>query len=244
MKQSDSYLSKLKFEPRLFSLPIAKYLTNFRFVLLLIIAIFALGLFSFFNLPRRLNPEVKIPFVSVLTTLPGANPEDVETLVTIPIEDSVSGLEAVSKVSSTSSENVSAIFVEFNSGFDPDRAKESVQSAVDSVTALPQDVTTPRVTKLDFENIPVWTFLATGEDTASLMSFSDNLKDKLDKLPQIREVQITGVESQEIQVAINPEKQREFGIDPLTLSRTVSSATHTQPSGTVNTQSSSFSISI
>ena len=189
---------------------------------------------------RRLNPEVKIPFVSVLTTLPGANPEDVETLVTIPIEDSVSGLEAVSKVSSTSSENVSAIFVEFNSGFDPDRAKESVQSAVDSVTALPQDVMTPKVTKLDFENIPVWTFLATGEDTASLMSFSDNLKDKLDKLPQIREVQITGVESQEIQVAINPEKQREFGIAPLTLSRTVSSATHTQPSGTVNTQSSSY----
>src|SRR3990167_8815320 len=112
MKIKKSYLGQLKFDPTLANLVIAKYLTNFRYVLLLIIAIIASGAFSFLNLPRRLNPEVKIPIVSVSTALLGASPEDIESQITIPIEDQIAGLESISTITSTSVENLSLVSVE------------------------------------------------------------------------------------------------------------------------------------
>ena len=109
MEKVRSYLTGLKYDPKLEEHFIAKYLVNFRYVLLLIIAIIAAGVFSFLNLPRRLNPEVKIPIVSVTTALPGAGPEDIESLITIPIEDEIVGLEKVKTVSSSSSDSFSQI---------------------------------------------------------------------------------------------------------------------------------------
>src|SRR3990167_8894631 len=132
MKKARSYLAGLKYDPKLSENPLAKYLLNFRYVLLLIIAITVAGVFGYLNLPRRLTPEVKIPIVSVTTVLPGAGPNDVESLVTIPIEDQIVSLEGVNTVTSSSAESFSLIAVEYESGVDPNAAKDAVQSAVDS----------------------------------------------------------------------------------------------------------------
>src|SRR3989344_3433889 len=220
MKEKRSYLERLKFDPALLKTAIAKYLTNFRYVLLLIIAIIAAGSFSYFSLPRRLNPEVKIPIVSVSTTLPGASPQDIESLVTIPIEDQIAGLENVDTITSTSVDNFSNVLVEFQSGVDPDGAKDDVQSAVDLAGGLPDEAQTPNVQKLDFENQPVWTFLLTTEkDEATLMRFGQNLKERLERIPTVKNVTITGVEEEEIQVLVKPNVQNEFGVDPMAVSR-------------------------
>ncbi|HSX18918.1 MAG TPA: efflux RND transporter permease subunit, partial [Candidatus Saccharimonadales bacterium] len=245
MAEKTSYLGQLKFDPKLLNSPIAKYLTNFRFVLLLIIAIFAMGIFSFLQLPRRLNPEVKIPIVIVNAVFPGAGPSDVESLVSVPIEDSLNGIAGVSKISSTSADSVSTTTVEFNSGVDPDKARDDVKSAVDTVNSLPSDVQTPVVQKLDFENQPVWTFLVTTKsDDASLISFSKNLQDKLEKLPSVKKVVISGIEEQEVQVLIKNDAARQYKVDPLTLSRAVNTAVHSQPAGILNTDASSLSLTI
>lgn len=245
MEEKRSYLEQLKFDPKLNKGIIASYLTNFRFVLLLILTIAVMGLFSYFNLPRRLNPEVKIPIVLVSTVLPGAGPQDVESLVTIPLEDTLSGLEGVNTTTSSSQDNVSAISIEFNSGYDPEKAKDNVQSAIDSVTKLPTDAQTPKVVKIDFENQPIWQFLITTDsDTSSLISFANNLKDKIEKVPTVKEVNITGTEEQEIQVLVKPEAQNEFKIDPLALSRAVQAAVPSYPAGSINTQNSSFTLTI
>ena len=245
MAKVKSYLSGLKYDPKLEEHFVSKYLLNFRFVLLLIITIIATGLFSFINLPRRLNPEVKIPIVSVTTFLPGAAPEDVESLVTIPIEDEIVSLEGVKTVTSSSSESFSLIAVEFESGQDPDKAKDKVQSAVETVNDLPKETEDPKVQKLDFENQPVWTFLiSTSKDDASLTSFAKNLSEKIEKIPSVKNIQISGLEEQEIQIIANQNALRELSINPAQLSQMIISATNAQPAGTVNTENSSFSITI
>lgn len=245
MDKVKSYLEGLKYDPKLEESAIAKYLTNFRLVFLLIIAIVAAGAFSFISLPRRLNPEVKIPIVSVTTILPGAGPEDVESLVTVPIEDEVVSLEDVKTVTSSSQDSFSLISIEFESGVDPEKAKDSVQSAVDSTTDLPEEAEDPNVQKLDFENQPVWTFLVTtSKDEASLMSFAKNLKDKIDKVPTVKNAQVSGIEEQEVQVILNTNRLQEFQINPQELSVMISSAVHAQPAGSLNTQSSTFSMTI
>lgn len=245
MDKVKSYLSYLKFDPKLQNTTISKYLTNFRYVLLLIIAIAAAGIFSFLNLPRRLNPEVKIPIVSVSTVLPGAGPEDVESLVTIPIEDQVVSIEGVDKVSSTSQDSLSLVVIEFQSKTDPENARDDVQSAVDSIADLPQDTNHPNIQKLDFENQPVWTFLITSKkDDASLMRFAENLKDTIEKIPTVKSAQITGIEEQEVEVIVKPDAARQFNINAQALSQLINSATNALPIGNVNTQDSTFTITI
>ena len=87
-----SYLAQLKFDPKLEKSFIAKYITNFRYVFLLIVIIVIVGIGSYIALPRRLNPKINIPIVLVSAVLPGAGPQDVESLVTVPLEDSINGL--------------------------------------------------------------------------------------------------------------------------------------------------------
>lgn len=245
MDKEASYLDQLKFDPSLSKNILAKYLTNIRLVILLLIAIVVFGIASFSSLPRRLNPQVEFPIVTIVTVLPGASPEDIESLVTIPIEDELEGLKHVETISSQSQDNVSVITIEFESNSDPDKANDDVQATVDSVVDLPEDAETPQVIKLDVENQPIWTFaLTAGEDVASLMRFAETLEEKIEELPTIDRVELAGLEEEEIQVLLKPEAQREFKVDALALSQKVHSAISSYPAGSVNTKNSSFSLTI
>src|SRR5579859_1711950 len=164
-----SYLHNLHFDEKLKKSMIFKYLTNLRLVILVVLVVIGAGIYSFFTLPRTLNPEINIPIVTVVTTLPGAGPKDVESLVTIPLEDGVSGITGVKTVTSNSNNSVSVIQLQFNDGVDPDKAQRDTQSAVNNVTTLPKDAQTPVVKKIDFSHQPVWVFnLETTHDPGSL----------------------------------------------------------------------------
>jgi multidrug efflux pump subunit AcrB len=237
------YLQKLKFEEKLRNSWIAKYLVNPRFVILVIIAILGIGLSSYTSLPRRLNPEVQFPLIIVSTVLPGANPQDVETLVTEPIESQVNSLTDVKTITSTSQENVSVIQIEFESGVDTGKAKTDVQSAVDGVT-LPDDAQDPNVSDIDFENTPVWSFAITGPDPASIARFSKALQDNLENESSIREVQVSGFETQEIAITVNPSAISEYGINPIQLSQAINSAAGSFPAGNLRSDTLTFPLSI
>nr|MBA3724623.1 efflux RND transporter permease subunit [Candidatus Levybacteria bacterium] len=194
---------------------------------------------------RVLNPAINIPIVSIATTLPGASPDDIESLVTVPIEDSVNALPDIKTVTSSSQDSVSIVSIEFEAGIDPDKAKTDVQSAVDSVTDLPENAETPLVQKLDFENEPIWTFtLSTMSDNASLVRFGKLLRDRLENAPTIDRVETTGLDDEEIQVLISPEKLTAFGLDPLTISQSIRAGTGSFPAGSISTGTSSFVLSI
>lgn len=245
MDTTSTYLKKLKFDPRLLLGWVAKYLTNMRLVILIILMISAFGIQSYMALPRRLNPDIKIPIVLISTVLPGANPTDVESLLSIPIEDAVRGVTGVKTVTSSSRESVSIVSIEFESGFDPDKAKTDIQSAVDSVNDLPEDALTPNVQKLDFENQPIWNFsLAGAKDRGSLIRFSRDLKKDLEDLATINKVEITGLDEQEIQVIIKPETVASFGVNPQVLLGAIKTSLSSFPAGNVRTQNGIFSLTI
>src|SRR5581483_10905582 len=112
MAEHKSYLQNLKFDPKLAQSFKAKYLGNIRLVVLFVLFLLVLGVSSFIQLPRRLNPEIKIPIVSITTVLPGASPQDVEKLVTNPIEDAVNGVANRDTIDSVSGESVSQIVMQ------------------------------------------------------------------------------------------------------------------------------------
>lgn len=245
VENKQSYLERITFDPKLWVGVVAKYITNIRIVLLLLFTIVMVGLFSYSNLPQRLNPEIKIPLVIITDVLPGAGPEDVEKLVTIPIENAVRGLSGIDTVTSSSQDNVSVTAIQFVSSVSQEKAKQDVQSAVDGVTGLPTDAQTPKVAALDFENQPIWQFaLTTTGDTASLFTFAKILQDQIKDNPKVDRVEITGYEDQEIAVEIDPEKLATYGISPLLLSQAVKIGTNAYPSGSVETGRNNFALTI
>lgn len=240
-----SYLERLKFDPRLANSWVAKYIANIRVVLLMVLSIALLGVMSLVSLPKRLNPEVKIPIVTVVTILPGAGPADVESLVTKPLEDQVRSVQGLDTVTSTSLDNISVITAQFLSSVDRDKAKSDVQSSVDSVTGLPSDAQTPKVTALDFENVPIWQFaLTTNKSLPDLMRFADSLKTAITNEPTIDHVDVSGYETQEIVVDVDPEKMQDYGLNPMTLAASLKKATASYPAGTVNTTNNIFALTI
>lgn len=239
-----SYLRHLTFDPKLTATLIGGYLRNPRLVILLLLLIVLFGSFSFTNLPRVLNPTIHIAIVNVSSSLPGAGPNEIESLLTVPIEQAVGNVSNIDTMTSTSQNSSSVVTIQFNSGVDPDKAATDVQNAVQSVSTLPKDATTPHVQKLDFQNVPVWIFTVNGSDTPSLIRFSRSLRDTLKDVTSINQVQTSGLDNQEIQVILKPEAIATYGISPQTLSQTVTNAINSQPAGTINTTLSSFTLTI
>jgi len=212
---------------------------------MLVISILILGTASFLSLPKVLYPKIKIPVVVVTTILPGANPSDVESLVTIPLEEKIKGLAGLKTYKSTSRESASIIYLEFETQIDPDKAKQDVQSAIDSLTTLPSDAQTPQVVKLDYENQPVWTFALTSKgDAGSLIRFAKILEDKIKNSSVVDKVETTGLEEQEIQVLIKPEALTTYQLNPTQIATAISAAINSFPAGTVNTDKATISLNI
>lgn len=244
-KNSQSYFDRLVFDSRLLYGPIAAWVSNVRLVILLVIAILFLGTISFLNIPRRLNPEIKIPIVTVVTVLPGASPEDIESLVTIPLETDINSIGGIDNMTSVSEQNTSVISLQFLSSVPRDKAKQDVQTVVDSITDIPEDALTPKVRIFDFEDQPIWTFtVETDEDPASLMRFAQQLKSSLENIAKIDRVVMSGIEEQQISVLINPEKVSQYGINPLTVSGLIRAGLASYPAGVVQTGNNTFSLSL
>ena len=240
-----SYLNALQFNPELLTSFQAKFLGQIRLPILFILLIIIIGVFSFVQIPRRLNPQIKIPIVIVSTPLPGANPEDVEQLVTIPLERKLAGVDGLNTISSVSRENVSLITLEFVSSKNTKEATNDVQTEVNKVTNLPTDTQKPTVQSVDFENQPFWTFAITSKsDTGSLMRFADQLKKNIEDISVVDHVGTSGLEDQTIEVIMDAQKIKEHKLNLPMVSQLVKLAAQSFPAGLVNTSASTFSLTI
>ena len=188
------------------------------FIIMVISALMVLGLISYARLPVELFPNVQFPFVTVLTSYPGAGPEEIATLITRPIEEQVSSLTNVRRVSSSSAEGLSIIGIEFNLGTDIAVATADVRQRVDLVKGtFPRDARDPTVQKFDFSLQPVM-LLAVG---GSLSGFElrqlaeDIIKPTLERVDGVAAVNISGGRRREIRVEVDQDRLRAFGISVL-----------------------------
>lgn len=245
MSEQSAYFQSLRFNPSLNQSWIAGYFRNIRIALLLIIILVVVGLVGLFNLPRRINPEVNIPIVFISTVLPGASPEDIESLVTDPIEQAVRGVKGVKEISSTSRENISTIVIEFQSEIQTKEAQTDIQSAVNTVINLPSDAQKPLVQSLDFEDVPVVTIaLASNTDDQSLFEFARRIKQALEDQPTVRKVVVSGLEKQIIEVTINPEALLTHKLNPIAIQQALSASLGSYPAGVIRSSQQQFSLAI
>tara|TARA_Y100001960_G_scaffold333616_1_gene439714 strand:- start:6191 stop:9646 length:3456 start_codon:yes stop_codon:yes gene_type:complete len=181
-------------------------------VISVIIGIFLfLGISAYFTMPRENYPEIKENKIFISSVFPGNTAEDIERLITDPLEEEIKGVKNLSKISSTSLENVSLITVEFDGNISNESAKVQVKDKVDAITSGSDWPTfnnakvEPSVFELVMsEEIPILNIGLTGDlPIAEMKLYGELLKDKIEEMPEIKEVALRGVQDFEVEIAID-----------------------------------------
>jgi multidrug efflux pump subunit AcrB len=179
-----------------------------------VLIIFA-GITVYNNLPKELYPDVVVPTISIVTIYPGASPEDVETLITKPIEKQVKGLNGVKKVTSNSLSDVSIVTVEFGTDKDPSVCKQKVTDAVaKGKKDLPSDLKNdPQIQEFDINEQPIMNINISGDfPLDQIKKYAKDLKDRIESMKEITRVDIVGGVDREIHIDVDLYKMTEAGI--------------------------------
>src|ERR1700759_3847681 len=193
--------------------PTSWAINNKTSVYLAIIFVTILGVIKFVSTPKEQFPDIVIPQIYVQTTYVGNSPKDIENLVTRPIEKQIKGITGakIDKVTSTSQQDYSAIIVQFDTKVDKDVALQKVKDAVDkSKQDLPTDLTTdPTALEVSFSDQPIMYVNISGNyDQQRLKKFADDMKDRLEDLPQLNRVDIVGAPEREFQIDVDNYKMQ------------------------------------
>ncbi|WP_439516361.1 efflux RND transporter permease subunit [Sediminibacterium sp.] len=175
------------------------------------------GIYQFITLPKEQFPDIVIPTIYVQTVYVGNSPKDIENLVTRPIEKQIKGITGakIKKFTSTSQQDFSAIMVEFDTDVKTDIALQKVKDAVDKAKQdLPNDLTQePTVLEVSFSEQPIMYVNLSGDyDLPRLKKYADDMKDKLEDLPQINRVDIVGAPEREFQINVDNYRMQSAGI--------------------------------
>ncbi len=179
------------------------------FTTMMIATIVVLGIFSYFRLGVDLFPNVEFPFVMIQTTLKGADPEEIETSVTKPIEEAVNTISGIEDITSTSYEGQSLVMVKFVLEKNADVAAQDVRDKVNSVLSqLPQGTDPPVVGKFDIGATPVLNVVVYGQRNLIDLTHiaRKKVKEVIETVNGVGAVDIVGGREREIHIVVNPLK--------------------------------------
>ena len=201
-------------------------LKNKNTVYLILMIIMAFGYFAYVFLPKELFPDVNMPTVFIQTTYFGNPPEDIENLVTRPIEKEVKSIKGLSELRSTSAQDASLIFVEFNSNVDIDKALQDTKDAVDKAKSnLPTDLTyDPVVMDFDFSEFPIININLSGDySILELKKYAEFLEDEFETIPEVSKAEIKGTDEREIEINVDLHKMESLMVSFTDIERAIQS---------------------
>src|SRR5678810_1246769 len=171
------------------------------------------GLTKFNTMPKEQFPDIVVPTISIATIYVGNSPKDIENLVTRPIEKQLKGITGakINKFTSTSQQDYSAIVVEFDTDVKTDVALQKVKDAIDKAKQdLPTDLTQePTALEVNLSDQPIMYVNISGDyDQQKLKKFADDMKDRLEDLPELNRVDIVGAPEREFQINVDNYKLR------------------------------------
>ena len=206
-------------------------------VLMAVMVCLLLGFIAFTEIPVDLMPEVNYPTLSVTTDYEGVGPEEIETLISRPLEQIVSAAPGVERVTSTSSEGRSSVRIEFVFGTDIEVAADEVRSRLDrGRRTLPDDIEPPTIFKFDVTQFPImFLTVATEEmDPRELRMFTEkNLLYRFERIKGVGQVRVGGGLRREIHIDLNLEKLRALDLSVAQVVNTVRDENLNRPVGPV-----------
>lgn len=202
-------------------------------VIMALLCLVVFGVSSIFSAKLEQMPDTNTPMLIIMASYSGTNPEDMDELVTQPIEDAVSTLEGVTDMSSTSSDGSSMVMLEYDYSQDMDEAYDDLKKAVESIRELPEDCETS-IMEMNNNSSESMMLSVSNPSQTSLYDYVDQkIVPELEKLSTVAEVSVRGGKSEYIKVELKSDMMSQYGVSVSDITSAMSAADSTIPSGTV-----------
>jgi multidrug efflux pump subunit AcrB len=211
------------------------FTNNIRIAALFLVAVVVFGVFAIFQMPKESAPEIDVPIAVVTTALPGASAEDVETLVTNPIEENIEGITDIEELNSTSQQGFSQITVQFAVGTDKVKALSDVRNQVEQATSeLPTDAEDPQVQEISLADVPAVTYAISGPyELSALGDTADRIADELTTIENISRVNVSGDPEREFAVTVSQPDLQQYDLTAQQLVGQLNEANTNIPIGSI-----------
>lgn len=204
---------------------------------LLMITLLVLGLGSLkLNIPLEVFPSVEPRAVTVSVSIPGALPEEIETSVTVKLEEAIQDLEGIETLSSTSSENAASIWVQLLDGYDAQDMLAEIKNRVDSVNNLPSDAERPVVALAQRRREVISVAVSGPLSEEEIRQEAERVRDQLLALDGISQVELDGVRNYEISISLSEEVLRKFGLSMKTVADAIVASSRDISAGSLKTE--------
>jgi len=210
--------------------------------LLIVIA----GTYSYIVLPRESAPDVPIPYIFISTVYEGVSPEDIESSVTIKIENELSGLRGVEEITSVSAEGKSTIVVEFKPDVPIDNAKQQVRDKVDLAKGdLPAEADEPVIDEISVAEFPILSINISGPvSMVRLKHIADNMQETIEQVPGVLEVDVLGTLEREIRLEFDPDRLAAYGLSLTEMLQLIPSENVNVSAGGLETPETKFNVRV
>ena len=215
--------------------------------LLIFVAVMIIGLFSFWQLPVDQFPEMDPPYVMVMTTYPGASASEIETNVSKIMENSLTSVDNLKHINSTSKDNVSLVVLELEWGCDITEAVNDVRSFCDMAkNSLPDGCSSPMVFKFSTSTMPICQYSITAEESYPALDkiLNDEVIPQLNQINGIGNLSISGAPDRYVYVDIDQEKLDAYGISLETVGQVISANNLNLSSGTVKMNKEQYQMQV
>ena len=212
--------------------------------LMAVLCLIVFGYTSVTSMSLENIPDMEMPVLMVMTTYSGASPEDVNEIITKPIEDQVGTLSGLKSVTSNSSEGSSMVMLEYEYGTDTDEAYDDLKKKVDLVkNSLPDSAGDPMIMEMDMNSMPCVTLSIDNTSQENLYSYvEDKIQPEFEKIAQVADVSVRGGSDEYIKIQIIPEKLSQYKMTMSSVAADIAAADISYPSG--DTQVGSLKLSV
>ena len=216
---------------------IAFAIQRWQITLVAFLLLAAIGTSAFLTIPRSVDPHFPSPFVNVVATVPGAEPSDMETTVSKPIEDVIQGVDGIVRVQSRSTDSTAVITAEFGWDDDPEKHYDEVVREVNAIrTSLPSALTRLEFQKTRTTEAAVVQF-ALVSDTASyrrLEKYAKDLRERLNRVGGVRNSKAWAIPTPEVRVAIDTGRLAQLGLPVTAITDALRQGSTDLPPGAVH----------
>ncbi len=212
---------------------------------MVVLCLIVFGLTSVLSSKLELTPPMDMPMLVVFTIYPGASPDDVDELVSKPIEDETGTLTGLKGVTSMSSENASIVLLEYEYGTDIDDAYDDLKKKMDALQSdFPDDVQTPTIAEMNINDIAGVTLAVNNDTKDNLYNYvNDIIVPEFEKLSSVASVDISGGRKEYIKIELIPEKLSQYHLTMNAIASAIGSADFSFPVGDTKVGGQSLSVS-
>jgi len=215
--------------------------------ILVFVAMIVIGLYSLVQLPVDLYPEIELPYITVLTTYPGTSASDVETNVTRPIENALNSVGNLKELTSTSSDGLSVVFLQFEYGSNLDEAMNDIRSNLNFVRrTLPDGCEEPTIIKFNSSMMPIIFYAITAKESYEGLEkiLDERVVNPLNRIDGVAAVNLSGVPGRRIYIDIDPQKLEAYHLTLEQVGNVLRSENINMPAGSLEMGQSDYALRV